>query len=422
MSIFSLSPGAHVHPRAMAAAVAACLLAAWPVAAAAQSPPPPPPALTLSTALEAAWRLSAGQRSWLHRQAALEARQQAAGAWLSAAPSVTLSQRSDRLHSNLGLREHEAGLALPLWSPGVRAATADQVSAEQAVLHSEPHSTKLKLAGELRDITARAAGTALELVLAERKLAEAQWLVQDTRRRVSSGDSPRIDTLRASAAERQAAGQVSQAQRALAELRSQWQALTGLTQIATPDEAIPAASADSAASQPLVVTAQARVHAAQARLALAEADRRDAPELGVGITREKALAGDVAQNALRLSLRIPFGSTHRNAPRLAAARAELDTAYAELDATQRQVQTDLVWAREALQAAQAAAILASERAEFSAQAQALVARSYDLGESDLPSRLRADSDLFDAELAATRARADTQRAIARLNQSSGRLP
>ena len=225
-----------------------------------------------------------------------------------------------------------------------------------------------------------------------------------------------------SAAERQAAGQVSQAQRALAELRGQWRTLTGLTQIATPDETIPAASADAAVNQPLVMTAHARVRAAQARLALTEADRRDAPELGVGITREKALAGDVAHNALRLSLRIPFGSIHRNAPRLAAARAELDTAYAELDATQRQVQTDLVWAREALQAAQAAAVLASERAEFSAQAQALVARSYHLGESDLPSRLRADNERFDAELAATRARANTQRAIARLNQSSGILP
>ena len=421
MFLFPSSPGVHVRPRPMAAAMVACLWAVWSAAAAAESLPPLP-VPTLNTALDAAWRLSAGQRSLFHRQAALDARQQAADAWLSAAPSVTLSQRSDRLHSNLGLREYEAGLALPLWSPGVRAATADQVGADQAVLRSEPQSSKLKLAGELRDIAASAAGAALELVLAERRLAEAQLLVQDTRRRVSSGDSPRIDTLQASAAERQAAGQVSQAQRALAELRGQWRTLTGLTQIATPDETIPAASADAAVNQPLVLTAQTRVRAAQARLALTEADRRDAPELGVGITREKALAGDVAQNALRLSLRIPFGSTHRNAPRLAAARAELDTAYAELDATQRQVQTDLVLAREALQAAQAAAILASERAEFSAQAQALVARSYDLGESDLPSRLRADSDRFDAELAATRARADTQRAIARLNQSSGRLP
>ena len=421
MFLFPSSPGVHVRPRPMASAMVACLWAVWSAAAAAELLPPLP-VPTLNTALDAAWRLSAGQRSLFHRQAALDARQQAADAWLSAAPSVTLSQRSDRLHSNLGLREYEAGLALPLWSPGVRAATADQVGADQAVLRSEPQSSKLKLAGELRDIAARAAGAALELVLAERRLAEAQLLVKDTRRRVSSGDSPRIDTLQASAAERQAAGQVSQAQRALAELRGQWRTLTGLTQIATPDETIPAPSADAAVNQPLVLTAQTRVRAAQARLALTEADRRDAPELGVGITREKALAGDAAQNALRLSLRIPFGSTHRNAPRLAAARAELDTAYAELDATQRQVQTDLVLAREALQAAQATAILASERAEFSAQAQALVARSYDLGESDLPSRLRADSDRFDAELAATRARADTQRAIARLNQSSGRLP
>jgi cobalt-zinc-cadmium efflux system outer membrane protein len=302
----------------------------------------------------------------------------------------------------------------------VRAATASQVGADQAALLAEPLAYKLKLAGELRDIAASAVGAQLELELAERKLGEAKTLLQDTQRRVTSGDSPRIDVLQASAAERQAAGQISQARTALEALQAQWRVLTGLAQVAVLDDS--AAPAGANADHPTLVAAQARVRAAQARLALTEADRRDTPELGVGITREKALAGDAAQNALRLSLRIPFGGTSRNAPRLAAARAELDTAFADFDTAQRQVQADLDLARVALQAAQAAAVLANERAAFSAQAQALLAKSYQLGESDLPTRLRADNDRFEADLAAARARADIQRATARLHQASGILP
>jgi len=56
------------------------------------------------------------------------------------------------------------------------------------------------------------------------------------------------------------------------------------------------------------------------------------------------------------------------------------------------------------------------------EAQALIAKSYQLGESDLPARLRADNERFDADLALARARSDVQRAIARLNQSLGLLP
>ncbi len=414
MSLFSSFPGAHAHPMRGRAAVLAGFLAAVACSATAQAPP------TLGTALQAAWQLSASQRSLSHRQDELAARQQAAGAWLSGAPSVTVSHRSDRFTNNLGLREYEAGVALPLWSPGVRMATANQVGADQAALLAEPLAYKLKLAGELRDIAASTAGAALELALAERKLGEAKTLLQDTQRRVSSGDSPRIDALQASAAERQAAGLTSQARTAFAALQAQWRVLTGLAQVAVLDDAAPVS--DSVADHPTLVAAQARVRVAQSRLALAEADRREAPELGVGITREKALAGDVAQNALRLSLRIPFGGTNRNAPRLAAARAELGTAYADFDTTQRQVQFDFDVARSALQSAQAAAVLANERAAFSAQAQALVAKSYQLGESDLPTRLRADNDRFEADLAAARTRADLQRAIARLHQSSGQLP
>ena len=353
-----------------------------------------------------------------NRQAELNAREQAANAVLSGTPSVTLSQRSDRLNANRGLREYEAGLAFPLWRAGVRAATTTQVESDRSALFADDSSSKLKLAAELRDLVASAALNTIERDLAEHKLEDARVLLQDTQRRVKSGERPRIDTLQASAAERLAAVQLAQADAARVVLQAQWRALTGLVQLSNPEESVLAPPVE----HPRMLAAEARVRAAQTRLVLTELDKRDAPELGVGVTHERALTSEASQNALRLSLRIPFGGVTHNAPRLSAARAELSAAEADRDAVQRQVQADLHAAQAGLLASQVVQSLAAERSALSAEAQALVAKSYQLGESDLPTRLRTDHESFEAQLALARARAETQRAIARLNQSSGLLP
>ena len=377
---------------------------------------------SLAVAVEAAWRLGAASRSLTNRQAGLDARQQAARSWLSGPPSLNLNQRTDRLNTNQGLREYEAGLLMPLWSPGTRAATSAQVDAERAVLSTEPQAGQLKLAGELRELAASAALARLERDLAQRREQEATELLQDTQRRVKSGERPRIDALQADAALRVVAVQRVQAGMALAQLQSQWRALTGLQAVSLPDESLRAATTSALMSHPLLANAVASVRAAEARLKLAEADTRDAPEMSLGVIRDRSLRIDPALNSLRIGVRIPFGGVNRSAPRIAAARAELDTAQAEFDAIERRLTAELITSRDAVASARIAERLATERAAFSAEAQTLVAKAYQLGESDLPTRLRTDNEGFEANLALARARTETQRAVARFHQSSGLLP
>ncbi len=377
---------------------------------------------SLAVAVEAAWRLGAASRSLTSRQAELDARQQAARSWLSGPASLNLSQRTDRLNSNQGLREYEAGLSMPVWSPGTRAATSAQVDAERAALSTAQLAGQLKLAGELRELAASAALARLERDLAQHKEHEATELLQDTQRRVKSGERPRIDALQADAALRLAAVQRVQANTALAQVQSQWHTLTGLQAVSLPEEALSAATTSSLASHPLLASAAASVRAAQAKLKLAEADTRDSPEVSVGVIRDRPLRSDPALNSLRIGVRIPFGGANRSAPRIAAAAAELDVAQAAFDAIERRLSAELITSRDAVASARVAERLATERAAFSAEAQALVAKAYQLGESDLPTRLRTDHEGFDANLALARARTETQRAIARLNQSAGLLP
>lgn len=161
---------------------------------------------------------------------------------------------------------------------------------------------------------------------------------------------------------------------------------------------------------------------AQARLSLVQADQRDPMEIGVGLSQERAAFGANPDTSLRFALQIPLGGENRNAPRAAAARAELDAAQAQADAVTRQVQADIAIAISALDVAQRQAMLAGEQSRLTTEVQVLIAKSHQLGESDLPTRLRADNEKFDADLSLARARIEVQRAMAQLNQALGLLP
>lgn len=372
---------------------------------------------TLRQALDAAWALSPASRAATHRLDELQARERAAQSLVSGPLSATLAHRTDRLNANGGLREYEADLELPLWNPGVRSATQRQTGAERAAFEPQQALARLKLAGELRALAAQAAQARAERELAVRKLDEATHLAADVERRVKAGDTARVDALQSQAAARQAGGAVAQADAALSSAQQQWRALTGLALPGTLDE-----QPGTATDHPAMLAAQAQLRATQARLALADADRRDPMALAVGVTRERATTGAAAETSLRFALRIPLGGDTRNAARLAAARAELDTAQAEADAATRQTSADQSAATAALDAARRNENLAAQRATLATQVQVLLVKAYQLGESDLPTRLRADNDKFDADLSLARARIDVQRATAKLNQALGLLP
>jgi outer membrane protein, heavy metal efflux system len=378
---------------------------------------------SLRQALGAAWALSPQARAADNRRGELQARQNAAGGWFAGEAVATLAHRTDRLNANGGLREYEAEVELPLWSPRVRSATQRQIAADTAGFELQQTLARLKLAGQLRELAASLATARAEQTVAQRKVTEANALLLDVQRRVKAGDTARVDALQAQVAVQTATSAVATADSSLARQQAQWRALTGLSAVATLEaEAAAPIQTTGNSLHPLLQATQAQVQAAQAKLALTQADQRDPMALGIGITRERGAFEDVGQTSLRLALKIPLGGDNRNLPRLAAARAELDTAQAEAEAAERQVGADVAAAQADLAAARAAQTVATERVRLTREVQSLVAKSYQLGQADLPTRLRADNDSLDADLSEARARTDVQRAISQLNQALGLLP
>ena len=419
---FSHSKNSAYSRSAIFTTLGLALLASSALAQTANQPP------TLRQALDAAWEISSQSRSLDNRRSELAAKEKAAGSWIFGEPVAALAQRTDRLNKNDGFRELEAEIELPLWNRGVRAATQADVAAQRLGFDGQFALSKLKLAGELRALAASAASAQVELDLNKRKLLEANALTQDLMRRVKAGENARVDALQTQVLVQQAQAAMAQAEGQLARLQSHWRSLTGLATVAPLEEKLaPIAtnefiSAPVSADHPALRQSQAQLSGAQAKLALVNADKRDPMSVGVGIARERGSFAASNETTLRIALRIPLGGDNRNAPRQAAARAELDASQADLDALQRQLLAEVAAANAELLAARNAQIAASERVRLSTEVQTLITKSWRLGDSDLPTRLRADNEQFEASLSLARADIDVQRAIANLNQAHGVFP
>ncbi len=381
---------------------------------------------SLRDALESAWQKHPFQRSEANRRAEIAGRKLQTQGFISSPPTLGLSHNTDLIGKNEGLRGIEAELSAPLWNRSLRSATQSQIERDEQRFALSGHAAKLKLSGELRELAAKYSLALADQTLASRKVAEANTLADDVARRVKAGDVARVDNLMAQSAVAQANAQLEAAQVELASIQSQWQALTALSTAPSPLPIMqpPSQSTPSADAQnhPLLLEAQAAVNAHQAKLNTTLADSRDPMEVGVSASREKSARGNPAETSMKFSVRIPLGGASRNDAKAAAARAELDETQTALEATQRQLQSEFAAAKAQLATTQRQITLAEQRAKLASEAQALYAKSFRLGDTDLATRLRADNEKFDADLALSRAQLQLQRAQSQLQQAQGFLP
>lgn len=416
-------------PRSLRSAlVLASFQIGWPVLA--QSLPAISPfasskssSVSLRQALDAAWALDAASKTLSFKQSELAARQRAASGWIAGEPSVTLAHRTDRVNTNGGLREYEAEVDLPLWNRRTQAATQQTIFADEQLLASSVQLAKRKIATTLLTLAADYAFSDLEHVLALRKIAEAEVLAADTERRMRAGDVARLDTLQAQSALLHAKSQAAVALSSKHHLQAKWKALTGLESVAAlPTDSRTLATLASLEQHPAVQSANLQLSASQAKLRLAETDQRDPMALALGLTRERSGFAAASDSSLRIALRIPLGGESRNQPRIVAARSETAQAQAELETIQRNTQQEIDAARLALRNAQVIRESALERAQLATQMQTLITQAYRLGDRDLPTRLRADSEKNEADLVAQRTQIELRRAAAHLELTLGQLP
>ena len=350
------------------------------------------------------------------------AEQAAARAWLPGAPVLEVGWRTDQFTRNAGARESELGVALPLWLPGQRLASAQQAEAAAALAQASASAQRVQLAQALLDAAAAVQQQRLALVLRTAEVEALRQLAADMQRLLAAGERARTDSLAAQAELLQAQALLQQARSALQSAELHWQGLTGLSAIPAL-EALQAQAPPSALAQhPLLREAAAHSQWAQRQLALVERSRRAAPELQTRWVQQVEARGAAATQSLGLSLRIPLHSPAQHSPQLLAAQG----AYAQAQARQQ----ELEWQLQAQWAQQQATLTgmthqiahASQRAGQLQERAALIEKSFRSGETALADWLRTRAAASEAEAALQTLRLQQQIAQARLQLSLGILP
>ena len=381
--------------------------------------------LSLKDVFDTAWQRQPEAHALQSRRNAALAKAKAASMLSPEPPSLEISQRSDRMTGNSGAREAEVGIAVPIWLPGQRTASADLAQAEISLVEHRLLASQLRLASSVRDAWWGWLRARVDTELASEQLVNAQRLAADVAKRTNAGDLAKSDQHQAEGAVAAAESHAAQAQAASAAALAQVMALTGRT--APADLTVNAAGESTPSSgpsvgHPLLAELEDRVTMAEQTAQLISTQKRSNPELTVATTRGRGAFGDRYGQTVLIGIRVPFGSGPRNDARIATAQAEAIEVQSKLILERDQIQADQRGAASRLEAVRTQLVAAQRREMLANESRGFFDKSFRLGETDLPTRLRIEAEAAEAARQAARSRIDLASAISALRQSLGLLP
>ena len=385
--------------------------------------------VSLKNVFDTAWQRQPEAHALQSRRDAAQAQAKAALMLSPEPPSLDISQRSDQMTGNNGSRETEVGIAIPIWLPGQRTASTDLAQAEISLVERKLLASQLRLAASVRDAWWGWLRARVDAELASEQLANAQRLAADVAKRTNAGDLAKSDQHQAEGAVAAAQAHAAQAQAASAAALAQVMALTGRTAQAdlTVNAAVePAPDSTShtvaAVGHPLLAELEDRITMADRTAQLISAQRRSNPELTVATTRGRGAFGERYGQTVLIGIRVPLGAGPRHDARLATAQAEAIEVQSQLVLEQARIQADKQGAAARLEAARTQLDAAQRRAQLANESRSFFDKSFRLGESDLPTRLRIEAEAAEAARQPARSRIDLASAISALRQSLGLLP
>ncbi|GGY86001.1 TolC family protein [Pseudoduganella plicata] len=380
-----------------------------------------PAAPTLRALVEAAWQRSPLAQTLMARRHETAASRDLAASWLAAAPTLGLSERSDRWTDRRNARETELSLSAPIVLPGQHGARRQLAERADQELDAQLLHARLAIAGEVRARLWEAA--AAREVLAEKSdhLHHVEDLADDVDRRVKAGDLARSDALLAKQELLAATTDLALARGRAGEALARFRLLTGAA--ALPDmEPEPLPAATTATDHARLRAAQAAATRARAAVELASASRQAAPTVALSMRRERDGIMPDADRSIGIALQIPLSGKLRNRPAEALAGTQLATASAELAQTEAIVDSDLALAQDQLTNARAALDAATARAAALREHTALFEHAFRQGEKPLADLLRSRALTHEAEVAVRQQRIALALAHSQMNQASGILP
>lgn len=388
-------------------------------------------ALTLKQAFDAAWGRQPEAVSQEARRDAAEAGRHAAASWSAAPLSIEVLTRTDRLNANGGQREIEAGIVVPLWLPGERSRAGQLAEAALNASNTKVQAAQLKLAATVRDAWWAFQRAALDHDVARDRLDNAQQLSADVSRRVRAGDLSRADQFQADSAVAQAEAGMAETTAGQRSAQLVLRSLLGIVDLpavasapvaAEPAPAVAADLREVDSRHPALAELLARADLSRRTAELVAVQTRATPELLVAATRERGQFGDVYRHSVTVGVRVPFGGGSRNDARRASARADAMEAQSQAALEQARLRSDIEAAQLRVASSRLQRDAAEKRLRLAREVRGFFEKSFRLGESDLPTRLRVEHEAAEAERQSARTRIEAAAAISALRQALGHLP
>jgi cobalt-zinc-cadmium efflux system outer membrane protein len=381
--------------------------------------------LTVRLAFESALSLDPEIQAQGKRLAALEARRSAANAFTAAPLSVEGSYRTDRNYNNQGLRELELGLSAPIWNWNERSRTQALRDSEIELAKKQLEQTKLELAGLVRQTLWDTLAANLDVEIAQARTKTAKELMVDVDRRVMAGELAQTDFYQASALYAQSKADLGRALGALGDLSAEYAAMIGLpvstlSRIQTESTDIP--NGLKPLDHPALKLAQAQLNAQQRQADLVQTQARANPELGLAVISDRGAFSSISEKSLVVSTRIPLGNSSEYQSRVLQAESDQLAAQALLVKTQRSVVARSRAAEGNLDMFSQLKTSALEQADLADKTYRLYRRSFDLGETDLPTLLRFEQQAFEANRLARKSAVEYAAKVSAYKQALGLLP
>ncbi len=387
---------------------------------------------TLRNAFEAAWARQPEAAALATRRDAVRAQQQSALAWSSAPLTLDVLTKTDALSRNQGAREIEMGVAVPLWLPGERRRSQALADSEGRALESRLAAAQLRVAAGVREAWWAWQRARADVDAARAQHGSAIRIAADVARRLTAGDLARADQHQADGAVASADGAVAQADSVVIAAALHLRALTAMApaQVEAKPEPDPDSSASASASAKSIATQPHaeltalidRLAVAEGSVALAATQTRANPELTLAATRGRGSSGEAYNQTFTVGIRVPFGGGPRVEVRNATARGDVIELQAQLALERERLSAEVDAARARAAAARLQLTAAERRAALALESRGFFDKSFRLGQTDLPTRLRIELEAADAERQTARARIDLAAAISTWRQALGLLP
>jgi outer membrane protein, heavy metal efflux system len=385
--------------------------------------------VSLKDVFETAWQRQPEAHAFQKRRDAVQAQAKAASMLSPEPPSLEIGQRSDWMTGNNGAREIELGISVPIWLPGQRTASADMAQAEISWLDRRLRASQLRLAASVRDAWWGWLRARVDAEMANEQLANAQSLASDVAKRTQAGDLAKSDQHQAEGAVAAAQAHAAQAQAASAVTLAQVMALTGRTPSAdltvnAAGEPNPGQNPSSSLSvgHPFLAELEDRITVTERTAQLISTQKRSNPELTLATSRERGAFGERYGQTVQFGIRVPLGAGPRHDARLATAQAEAIEMQSQRVLEQARIQADQQGAAARLAAARTQLDAVQRRAKLANESRGFFDKSFRLGETDLPTRLRVEAEAAEATRQAARSQIDLASAISAWRQSLGLLP